>query len=48
MKQKKEDVKRTAAAPKKPYRAPELKRFGTLASLTAKSSFGGDRTAKKT
>ncbi len=51
MNQKKQHVKKTATAAltsKKPYHAPELRKFGTLASLTAKSSFGGDRTAKKT
>ncbi len=50
MKQKKDETKASPAAPpagKRAYRAPQLRKFGTLAGMTAKSSFGGDRLAKK-
>ncbi|MCC6738499.1 MAG: hypothetical protein IT452_05605 [Planctomycetia bacterium] len=33
---------------KKTWRAPRLRAYGSLAALTAKGSFGGDRSAKKT
>lgn len=35
------------SAAKKTWCAPRLRAFGSLAALTAKASFGGDRSAKK-